>query len=201
MAVAQLIPGIRGIAATAVAVVLVAGCGDDSSPPPTDPGIVAPSTLRYDGDNLSAPTLAAGGYEAGARFTGVQIGNRVGKHLTEVSYYISTPAEVCSVMVYGAFDATKPGTRLYAADVTSQVQDHQWNTHTLSQPIALTGEDVWVCLQFSNSVSRATLGCDPGPAVTDGDWLYATSDATWAPLNQRFGISINWNIHATIGAN
>ena len=164
-----------------------------------DPGPVTPGSLHYDAGNLSAPSLAAGTYEAGARFTSAQIGNRVGKQLTEVQYFIWSPAEVCSVKVYGPSSASEPGAPLYAADVTNDVHARQWNTHALAQPVTLAGTDLWICLEFSNSVGQPTVGCDPGPAVQDGDWLYSSADGQWRPLSQRFSaVSINWNIRGTV---
>ena len=188
-------------ARTLTAVVLALGlanCGEEENLAP-EPDPVAPSTLHYDAGNLSAPSLAAGAYEAGARFTSMQIGNRVGRELTEVQYYIYTPAEVCSVKVYGPSSAGEPGAPLYAADVTDDVQDHQWNTHALAQPVTLTSTDLWICLEFSNAVGQPTVGCDPGPAVQDGDWLYSSADGQWRPLSDRFpAVSINWNIRGIV---
>jgi hypothetical protein len=183
--------------AVVLAALALAGCGEEDAPP-VDPGVVTPTTLHYDGGNLSAPFLAAGAYEAGARFTAAQIGTRVGRKLTAVQYYISSPAEVCSVKVYGPATATEPGARLYAAEVTDDVRADRWNSHTLAQPVTLAAADVWICLEFSNTVGQSTLGCDPGPAVMDGDWLYTVSDDIWKPLSQRFPVSINWNIRGMV---
>jgi len=51
---------------------------------------------------------------------------------------------------------------------------------------------------FTNAVSQPTVGCDPGPAVPDGDWLYSSADGQWMALSQRFRVSINWNIRGTV---
>lgn len=193
----HLVRATRGLAA-GVAVFALAGCGDDEAV--TAPVVMSPTSLHYDAANQSAPSLAAGVYEAGARFTSSQIADRVGRKLTEVRFYIHTPAEVCSVKVYGPSTTTTPGAPLYVADVTSEVQAQQWNVHALTQPVTLTSADLWICLHFSNAVSQPTLGCDPGPAVQDGDWLYAAADGTWKPLSQRFPVSINWNVRGTISA-
>jgi hypothetical protein len=184
--------------AVGVLVLSLANCDEEKKNAPVDPGPLPPGTLHYDSGNLSAPSLAAGTYEAGARFTSTQIGTMAGRKLIEVRYFIFTPAEVCSVKVYGPSSASEPGAALYAADVTNDAQGNQWNTHTLAQPVTLASTDLWICVEFSNSVGQPTVGCDPGPAVQDGDWLHSSADGEWKPLSQRFGISINWNIRGIV---
>ena len=171
-------------------------CGKDNAV--TDPGSEAALSLHYDAGQLSSPTLAAGAYEAAARFTSVQIGDWAGRTITEVQYYIANPPENCRVKIYGANDSNSPGTELYAAEVTSTTSANQWNVHKLTQGVKLTSTDIWISIAFSHSTARATIGCDPGPAVKDGDWLYATSDNAWQPLSNRTPISINWNIRGIV---
>lgn len=182
----------------AVLAVCLASCDEEKKKDPVDPGPLPPGTLHYDAGNLSAPNLAAGAYEAGARFTSTQIGSLAGQKLTEVQYFIFTPAELCSVKVYGPSSASEPGATLYAADVTNDAQARQWNAHKLAQPVTLASTDLWICVEFTNAVGQPTVGCDPGPAVQDGDWLYSSADGQWMPLSQRFPVSINWNIRGTV---
>ena len=189
------------VAAPALALALalcVANCDEEKKNAPVDPGPLPPGTLHYDAGNLTAPSLAAGAYEAGARFTSTQIGNMAGRKLIEVRYFIFTPAEVCSIKVYGPSSASEPGAQLYAADVTNDVQGHQWNTHALAQPVSVASTDLWICVEFTNAIGQPTVGCDPGPAVQDGDWLYSSADGQWMPLSQRYPVSINWNIRGTV---
>ncbi|MCI0697430.1 hypothetical protein L0337_36160 [candidate division KSB1 bacterium] len=184
----------------ALVIVLLAHvhCSEKNVKTVTDPGTVSASTLHYDRDNLSSPSLAAGQYEAAARFTNAQIGNLVGREVIEVHYYIADKPESCRVKIYGPQSASLPGSLLYSAEVTTGTQAKQWNIHKLTQPVRLTGNDLWISLEFAHSIRQATVGCDPGPAVKDGDWLYATSDHAWTPLSQRTSISINWNIRGVV---
>ncbi|MDZ7343528.1 MAG: hypothetical protein ONA90_03335 [candidate division KSB1 bacterium] len=155
-------------------------------------------SLHYDQGQLSSPFLAAGSYEAAARFTEVQIGNRVGREVVEVHYYIANKPQLCNVKIYGPQSASMPGSLVYSAEVTSATQANQWNVHQLTQGVKLAAEDIWISIEFSHSSGQATIGCDPGPAVKDGDWLYATADGTWKPLSQRTTIRINWNIRGIV---
>lgn len=166
------------------------GCNDKS----TNPDPPSALTLHYDKEQDSSPNLSAGRYEAAARFTSTQIGNLAGRDLIEVHYYLANKPETCRVKIYGQNSANQPGSVLYSADVTSATQAHQWNVHKLAQTVKLTSADIWISIEFTHSARQATIGCDPGPAVQDGDWLYSLADGAWRPLSQRTSISINWNI-------
>lgn len=174
--------------------VLFYACGEDDA---MNPDGDAP-TLNYDGDQESAPNLDAATYVAAARFTAAQIGDFADDEISAVQYYVAHMPENCKVKIYGAQTATMPGALLYEADVTSSTTEGEWNTHQLSQAVALSSNDIWIGIEFRHSARQATIGCDPGPAVTDGDWLYSSLDDTWTPLSQRTAISINWNIRGVL---
>ena len=76
---------------------------------------------------------------------------------------------------------------------------NKWNTHTLTQAITLKNEDIWLSIEFKFPGSRRTVGCDPGPALPDGDWLFNSMDGQWTPFNKRTGgASINWTIRLNV---
>lgn len=166
-------------------------CGSDE---PLDPGEITDFTLRHDSGQDSSPTLAGGTYEAAARFTSSQLQDFAGLELVEVHFYIANKPEQCRVKIYGQMTANTPGSLLYSSDVTGALEANAWNNHELTQPITLTTNDIWISIEFMHSARQATIGCDPGPAVQDGDWLYDAADSTWRPLSQRTSISINWNV-------
>jgi len=168
-------------------------CTEKNSPSePDDSELV----LRYDKEQDSSPFLAAGRYEATARFTSAQIGNLAGREVVEVRYYISTKPEVCRIKIYGPGSANTPGTLLYSSEVTSATMANQWNVHALTQSVRLTSNDIWISVEFSHSARQATIGCDPGPAIDNADWLWSASDNNWMTLRQRASININWNLRA-----
>ncbi len=167
--------------------------------PPTDPPPTPTSQLLYYGGNQqNAPTLDGGIYEAAARFTTAKIGNLAGKTIKEIHYFIATVPGTTKVKLYGPLDATTPGDLLYSADVTYATESNKWNVHTLTQPITLKDEDIWLSIEFEQSGSQATVGCDPGPALINGDWLLSSWDGQWKPFNKRTGISINWTIRLNV---
>ena len=176
--------------------ILSAGCSTDN--PASSDEHSSRITLHHDTENLAAPTLPADTYEGAARFTAADTGNAANARLVEIHYYIAQLPNVCVVKVYGPNSADLPGNLLYSADVMTSTSAQGWNIHELQEPIVLTGEDVWLSIEFSHTDQRAVLGCDPGPAVKDGDWLLTNVDNEWLPLSTRTQISINWNVRGIV---
>ena len=74
-------------------------------PPPPPPETCVPCELLYYGGNQAdAPTLAAGTYEAAARYTPSKIGNLVGKTVKEIRYFIADKPDSIKVKLYRAFE-------------------------------------------------------------------------------------------------
>ena len=168
------------------------GCGENSMAPLD--GIA----LHYDNGPLSAPFLEAGTYQAAVRFTSAEIGNLRGREILQIQFYIVNKPDNCTVRIFEAGSATSPGMEIYTANLGDDITAGDWNYHTLTQSLALPGEDIWISVEFDHSSRQAVFGCDPGPAVTDGDWLYGSDDQQWLPLSQRTTTSINWNLRAII---
>lgn len=170
-------------------------CSENNVTPPEDD---EDTLLHYDKEQDSSPFLNGGKYEAAARFTSAQIGARAGRTLTAIQFYIANKPATCVVKIYGAQNTSMPGSLLYSADVSAATQANSWNMHQLTQTITLPSTDIWISIEFSHTARQATIGCDPGPAVQDGDWLFAASDSQWQTLRQRTTININWNIRGVL---
>jgi len=183
-------------------------CGKDDTtspstyvaPPPPPPTTPPPwctancKLLYYGGDYQDAPTIDAGAYEAAARFTPAKIDILVGKTIKEIVFFIIQKPDSIKLKLYGPLNEKTPGNLLYSADVTSTAEPSKWNVHTLTQPVVLKNEDIWLSIEFKLTSSRKTVGCDPGPAIIDGDWLYSSADSQWIAFNKRTGTSINWTL-------
>jgi len=187
--------GKLALAGLALALVVVPACSDsdsgddDGGPPPG--GTVE---LHYDGAPASSPQLTGNKtYEAAARFTSAQTALLEGDPLVEVRFYIQTVPDTCRVKVYGAGTPTTPGTLLYSSMNLSAVGS-SWNTHVLTSPVTVPNSDLWISIEFSDTLTQPTIGCDPGPGVPDGDWLYDSGTGNWAP----FTASINWNVRGLV---
>lgn len=173
-------------------IIFFSACEDG---PDVEPGFVV---LNYDDNNSDAPELPAGTYEGGARFLASQMADYSGKKLTEIQYYLKAAPKTGEIRVYSGSTNDGPQNLIYNRDVTIGREQDAWNIHTLSDPITLDGDDLWIVYRFSHDTNARVLGCDPGPAVLNGEWLLDTFDGLWLPLSQRSSLSINWNIRAVI---
>lgn len=154
-----------------------------------------PSTfvLQYDGRQDSSPNLAGNTtYRAAARFTASQTAALAGGKLTQLQFYIQTVPDSCKVLVYGAGTASSPGALLYSATVIPT--GASWNNHDLTSDVTVPSGDFWLAVEFTDTNTQPTIGCDPGPAVADGRWLYNSGTGNWAP----FAASVNWNIRGVV---
>lgn len=157
------------------------------------------SGLSYDGPNASGPLLLAGNFEAAARFPASETSAFQGQRLREVTWFMGVLPASCKVRVYGPGNGNEPGSLLYSADVTDRVQVPAWNTHELRDPIPIDGQELWISIAFTHPATQQSIGCDAGPNVPDGDWLFSSNDNQWRTYIQRTGESVNWNIRGIVG--
>jgi len=159
--------------------------------------------VHYDGANANAVGLTAGGtFEAAARFTPTQLGAYAGYKLTTVMYChgwiggTPQPAHNGVLKIYDAGTTTTPGALLYSQAFTSAASNG-WANLTLTTPVTVAGStDLWVSIEWTHAASQYPAGCDAGPHVPDGDWIYLSG--SWASLYTASGgaINANWNIRA-----
>jgi len=152
--------------------------------------------LNYDGDNEDAPEFQAGTYEGAVRFPSSIISAFEGNSLVRVQYYVASKPSSMTIKIYLKTNGDAPDTEIYSAVVTNDTQANSWNEHTLTTPITIGRDDMWISVKFTQSDALRSLGCDPGPAVTNGDWVLLNNG--WQPLNRASEVNINWNIRAVI---
>ena len=157
--------------------------------------------LNYDGPNFTGPILAAGDYEAAARFTPAQTGRFEGRRLEEVTWFMGVRPASCKVHIYGPGSANSPGALLYSAEIqVDNIQVPAWNTHRLSPTLPIDGEDLWISIAFTHTQEQQSIGCDAGPNRPNGDWLFDSNDGQWETFLQRTTTeNINWNIRGVVG--
>ncbi|MEM1119349.1 MAG: hypothetical protein AAGJ18_02815 [Bacteroidota bacterium] len=178
-----------GIFLVGLALFLVA-CGDDSRSIET--------SLRYDGDNFNAPLLEPGTFEAAARFPTNVTDNFMGQSLTQVSYYMASTPQQTTLKIYEGGSATVPGTLVYEASLTGTITQNAFNVHVLSEPLEITGEDLWLSISMRTNRPLQMIGCDPGPRDPNGDFLFRSIDNEWTTFQALSGESINWNIRGVV---
>jgi len=149
---------------------------------------------------LTAPQLSAGTYEAAARFTSNQTASLQNGQLTEVYFYILNAPSSATIKIYKGSSGTTPVTTVYSKSVTSDLESNSWNHHILTSPIDIDQEDIWIAVRFQIGQASQTIGCDTGPAATNGDWLFENADGNWEKLLNRSNneANINWNIRGVV---
>lgn len=170
------------------------GCEEDN------PTLPEPD-LNYDGPNQSAPFLPDGTHEAAVRFPASETGLFTGQELTAVDFFLQSVPFQTIVRIYGEGTDSSPGQLLHEQNLSTGVTPNSWNRYNLTTPVPITGEDLWISVLVEHNERLASIGCDPGPAVANGDWLLAESRNNWTTLRQysNQGIDINWNIRGFVG--
>ena len=154
------------------------------------------NVLRWDGGNAGNGIGVGGGtFEVSARFDHSLMNSLTGKELREVEIFINNPPDNVTLKIYDQGTPTSPGTLLYSEDVTSSIASYAWNTITLTTPIILSGNDIWIGYEVTHTGTTFPAGCDDGPMVyPDGQWTYL-APGTWAPLSDLAPtLTYNWNI-------
>lgn len=169
-------------------------CNDD------EPELDITADLHYDSANFAAPELDPGTHFAGVYFPETNMQAFIGQNLEEIVFFLNALPSSCSVHVYRNGIGNVPGQNLYSKNITADLESETWNFHTLETPVPLTGEDIWICIEVTHSSLISTVGCDPGPATTNGDWIRSTPENDWTTLRERTSdeVDINWNIRARI---
>jgi hypothetical protein len=156
--------------------------------------------LRYDGDYFSSPALPAGTFDAGQRFPSNIVDNYVGKTLDEVEFYIQDKPADCEILIYAEGTASSPGALVYSQNVINQVSANSWNTHTLSTPVEIKNEDLWIVVRLIHNSEIRSIGCDEGPASENGDWMLGEGRTEWDTYREISNqtVSVNWNIRGIL---
>ncbi len=165
------------------------------------PGSAAPAnrdvTLTYSGENASAIGLTnANQWRVAARFPADMVNPYNGMYLTAVDVFINDPADDHKIMIWdmGSINLPGPGELVYEQDFFPNIGD--WTTVVLTQPVYVSGRDLWVGYWMDQPAGIFPAGVDAGPAVPDGDWI--SSGPGWSHLSDNPDLDANWNIRAQL---
>ena len=101
----------------------------------------------------------------------------------------------CTVRIFGMGSAGQPGLLLTTESFVPA--GGGWDTITLTNPVLLTGEDLWVGYTFTQTDPGIFIpGVDAGPLDPNGDFL--NTGGGWVHLSAWPGFSYNWNIRANL---
>lgn len=158
--------------------------------------------ISYDGDNQDAPVLPGDGFfEAAQRLTPDLWFGEDSARLVEVYFFVQELPETASIRIYQGSTGDAPDSLVAEVALNPRtLASTSWNSVSLPTSILLDQDDIWVAMRFSHVYDTRSLGCDPGPAHPEGDWLYDSFDNQWIPLSERTSgaISINWNLRAVV---
>ncbi|MFK7968894.1 MAG: hypothetical protein AB8F95_00935 [Bacteroidia bacterium] len=176
----------------------VSACKNDDTPDPGDKDIF---TIRLDQGEFLSPILPDGTFEAAVRFESSVLGDAAGGKLYAADVYIFEIPQNLFVKIYRGSEADSPRTLVHQQDVTLGREARAWNTIALDDSIDVPeGEDLWISMQFQQNAQGQTIGCDVGPAVTNGDWFYDNAVNQWVTYREATnnGTDINWNIRGKV---
>jgi hypothetical protein len=163
------------------------------SPEPKDSRDVY--VLNYDGPNNNAIGKTAGGeFYVAARFPASLINILEGSTIQSVDVYIEGLPIRAALKIWGAGTTTTTGPLLHTQSFTPTASS--WNTITLTTPLAITGEDIWVGYSLETAPQVYPAGIDGQLTNPDGNWISADA-IVWEHISQ-YGVSGNWNIRASV---
>ena len=170
--------------------------GSDDPEPDPDPNI-----LRLDGDNFSAPIFPANvSHETAMQFPATMVDPYVGRSLNSVEVFIGDIPDFMEIRVYEEGNANNPGDLLLSQEVQVSGENGRFKTFALSNPPTIPEGDLWISVVVESSFEGQIIGCDPGPAVSGGDWYVEGSGPfrTFRSFTQG-EVNINWNIRGVVG--
>ncbi|HHN48640.1 MAG TPA: T9SS type A sorting domain-containing protein [Bacteroidales bacterium] len=164
--------------------------GEPNSP---EDGVV----LNYDGPNNSAIGLTDGGTMwVAARFPADMVSPYAYYTLETVEVYVNDLPSATTLFVWSAGTSTAPGAILH--EQTFVPVNNDWNTISLSTPVVLDGNDIWIGYNAVHGPGQFPAGCDAGPAHPEGAYI-STNGVAWSKLFELAPtLDFSWNIRGTI---
>ena len=165
-------------------------CEDD------DDTAAAEGVIQLDGPNQISPFLEAGVHRFAVRFDEATLGAYAGGNLRAARIFIGVPPDYMRVSVH-AGGTTAPGLEQTALEVTGFADQRGFVDYRLPSPVPIVGDEaLWIVAEVDLPATQQSIGCDAGPAVPGGDWLWSGDEYLTFP--ERTGESVNWNIRGVI---
>jgi len=172
--------------------IIVTACGDDNEE----------QMLHYDGENVNGPVFNEGAYITAARFPANIMNIYSENTLRAVDVYILERPSAARLVILRGDAATGTPTGEITGQSLGSLNANSWNRITLNQPVTIDGSEIWIGVDFSVNSSIQVIGCDAGPANTNGDFILedvpdgANRWTTFRDLTSTE--SINWNIRGIL---
>lgn len=151
--------------------------------------------LHYDGDNVDAIGLVAGGtFYTAVRFPAEMLVPFAGAVIENIDVYVNDMPASAKLIIWGAGTTTTPGDILLEQNIV--VNPEEWNNVALDIPREISNEDIWVGFSYTHDAGLIIAGIDGGPANTNGGFISQDAVA-WEKLTD-VGFNSNWNIRANL---
>lgn len=168
------------------ALTLVA-CEDDDAP--------AEDILSLDGPNLTGPILEAGTHRFAVQFYPEDLEPFEGQNLATARIFVGQAPESMRISVH-AGGTTAPGIELAALNVGNFGTTRRFIDYDIG-PVPIVADDfLWIVAEVELAQNQQSIGCDAGPAVEGGDWLWSSD--RYLPYTERTTESVNWNIRGVV---
>ena len=152
----------------------------------------------YDANGIG--TGSAVDFECAARFTADELIDLYGSNITAMKLVIhSADFSQVTAKIWEGGSYGDPGTVVYSADITNEINVADWTEHVLSTPVPLVpGSEYWIGYAIS-ATGDHPAAVDAGPMVADkGAWMYF--NGTWDVLtNLGATLDFNWCIEGIVG--
>lgn len=156
----------------------------------------AGNVLNLDGPNVTGPILEAGTHRFAVQFYEEDLDPFAGQSLGGLRIFVGQAPASMRLSVYRGGEAS-PSREVTALNVTSFGQVRRFIDYRLPDLVPIDpGTFLWVEAEVELLEAQQSIGCDDGPAIEGGDWLW--SGDRYIPYIERTGESVNWNIRGLV---
>jgi hypothetical protein len=159
------------------------------------PNMTDDEIIRWDdGVNADAIGLVNGGtFYVAAYFPVSTMGQYSGMKLNQVEIFVYDVPTSMVLRINGQGTATSPGPLLHSQPLTN-LTSMTWHMVDLTDPVDITGEDLWIGYEVTHDQGVYAAGCDGGPAVAGFGDMISMDGTTYQSMATYYGFNYNWNI-------
>jgi hypothetical protein len=159
------------------------------------PNMTDDEIIRWDdGVNADAIGLTNGGtFYVAAYFPVSTMGQYSGMKLNQVEIFVYDVPTSMVLRINGQGTATTPGPLLHSQPLTN-LTGMTWHMIDLTDPVDITGEDLWIGYEVIHNSGTYPAGCDGGPAVAGFGDMISMDGTTYVPMSELGLVHYNWNI-------
>jgi hypothetical protein len=151
-------------------------------------------TMNYDGANASSIGWQES-YDlyAAVRFKNDQTSMHIGQEIESVNVFINDlPVGDITVYVWSKGGFVTPEATAVLSEKTVTPVAYSWNTVTLTTPVRVTGDEIWVGYKFTTPAGENAIGVDNATAIPKTNYL--KTGAEWVEYTENGNFNIRANV-------